>query len=156
VVGPDSRPTSGVWRIGTQLVMSKDAVLPYVCVKTNRPADDWLRRNLYWHNSWIYLLILISIWVYVIVALIVRQKATINVGLCRERIVRRRWTITGAWLAVVLGTTMLFVGINVAQPGNSAWAAVPAGLILVLAGAIVGAFQARIVTPAKITKEYVW
>jgi hypothetical protein len=154
--GPDARPGHGVWRDGDRLVMTKDAQLPFVCIKTNRPADEWLRRNLYWHSSWIYLLILISIWVYVVVALIVRQSAKINVGLCRERIIRRRWTIWLAWLAVVGGVVLIFTGLANSQPGNSAWVASVAGLILVLAGAIAGATMARIVAPTRITKEYVW
>ncbi|MGE5191571.1 MAG: hypothetical protein ACM3U2_03660 [Deltaproteobacteria bacterium] len=154
--GPDARPGHGVWRDGNRLVMTKDAQLPFVCVKTNRPADAWLLRKLYWHNAWIYLLILISIWAYVIVALIVRQSAKINVGLCRDQIIRRRWTIAGAWLAVVGGVVMIFVGVANSQPGNAAWVASVAGLILVLAGAIAGATLARIVAPTRITKQYVW
>jgi predicted RNA-binding Zn-ribbon protein involved in translation (DUF1610 family) len=155
--GPDGRSGGGVWRDGNRLVMTKDAQLPFVCVKTNRPADAWLLRKLYWHNAWIYLLILISIWVYVIVALIVRQSATINVGLCREQIMRRRWTIAGAWLAVVGGVVMIFVGFANSQPGNGAWLVVSlAGLILLLVGAIAGATLARIVAPTRITKQYVW
>jgi predicted RNA-binding Zn-ribbon protein involved in translation (DUF1610 family) len=154
--GPDARPGHGVWRDGNRLVMTKGAQLPFVCVKTNRPAVQWLRRNLYWHSSWIYLLILISIWVYVIVALIVRQSAKINIGLCRERIIRRRWAIAVAWLAVVAGVVLVFTGLANSQPGNYAWIASVAGLILVLAGAVAGATTARIVAPARITKEYVW
>src|SRR5262245_24349515 len=52
VHGPDSRPGHGIWRDGNRLVMSKDAELPYVCIKTNQPADGWLRRKLYWHSPW--------------------------------------------------------------------------------------------------------
>jgi len=155
-VAPDARPGHGVWRDGERVVMTKDAQLPYVCIKTNEPADAWLRRKLYWHNSWIYLLILISLWVYVIVALIVREKADIQVGLCRERIVRRRWAIAGAWLAFVSGIVMIIAGIANSQPGNSAWILSIVGLVVLLAGAIVGATLARVVAPVRITKEYVW
>jgi len=155
-VGPDARPGHGIWRDGGRLVMTKDAQLPYICIKTNEPADAWLRRKLYWHKSWIYLLVLVSLWVYVIVALIVREKADIQVGLCRERIVRRRWMIAGAWLAVVSGVVLIFAGIANAQPGNSAWLISIVGLIALVAGALVGATLARIVVPVRITKEYVW
>jgi predicted Zn finger-like uncharacterized protein len=155
--GLDSRPGHGVWRDGNRLVMSHDAQLPYVCIKTNLPADDWLRRKLYWHNPWLYLLVLVSIWIYVIVALIVRQKADIRVGLCRAQIVRRRWVIAGAWIAVLLGIVLCIGGLaNSQPPNNSGWIVALAGLILLLAGAILGAVLARIVAPTRITKECVW
>jgi predicted RNA-binding Zn-ribbon protein involved in translation (DUF1610 family) len=156
-VGPDARPGHGVWRDGARLVMTKDAQLPYTCIKTNQPADVWLRRKLYWHNSWLYLLVLISLWIYVIVALIVRQKADIQVALCRERLIRRRWAIAGAWLAAILGIVLIVGGLASIQPGNSVGGLISlAGLIALLAGAIVGATLARVVTPVRITKEHVW
>ena len=156
-VGPDARPGHSIWRDGNRLVMTKDAQLPYTCIKTNQPADAWLRRKLYWHKPWIYLLFLISLWVYIIVALIVRQKADIQVALCRERVVRRRWAIAGAWLAAVAGMVLIIFGIANIQPGDSTGGLVSlAGLIILLAGAIVGATLARIVIPVRITKEYVW
>ena len=155
--GPDSRPGHGVWRDGKRLVMSHDAQLPYVCIKTNLPADDWLRRKLYWHNPWIYLLVLVSIWIYVIVALVVRQKADIRIGLCHAQIVRRRWVIALAWMAVLLGIVLCIGGIaNSQPPGNSGWAVALLGLIVLLVGAVLGAVLARIVAPIRITKEYVW
>lgn len=155
-VGPDSRPGHGIWRDGNQLVMTKEAQLPFVCIKTNQPADGWLRRKLYWHNPWIYALILVSIWIYAIVALIVRQKADIQVGLCRERIVRRRWTIAGAWFAVFLGAALIVIGGVTAQDNDLIWLLIIAGLVTILTGAIVGATIARIVAPTRITKQYVW
>jgi DNA-directed RNA polymerase subunit M/transcription elongation factor TFIIS len=157
-VGPDSRPGHGLWRQGNQLVMTKDAQLPYVCIKTNRPADAWMRRNLYWHRPWIYLLILLSVWMYIIVALIVRQSAKIQVPLCRERIARRRWTIAAAWLAVVGGIVMMIIGFASGnnRPSDGLVALILIGVFVSLAGAIAGAVLARIVVPARITKEYVW
>jgi hypothetical protein len=153
---PDSRPGHGVWRQGNQLVMTKDAQLPYVCIKTNRPAETWLRRNLYWHNPWIYLLILLSIWIYIIVALIVRKRADIQVPLCRERIVRRRWTIAGAWLLILSGVLLMIAGFGNAQPDNLGAMVGVAGTLVLLTGAIAGVALARIVTPARITQDYVW
>lgn len=155
--GLDSRPGHGVWRDGKRLVMSHDAQLPFVCIKTNLPADNWLRRKLYWHNPWIYLLLLVSIWVYVIVALIVRQKADIQVGLCRAQTVRRRWVIAWAWIAFLLGIVLAIGGIaNSQPPNNNGWIISLAGLIVLLGGAILGVVLARIVAPIRITKEYVW
>jgi predicted RNA-binding Zn-ribbon protein involved in translation (DUF1610 family) len=155
-VGLDSRPGHGIWREGNRMVLSKGAQLPFVCVKTNVPADDWLRRKLYWHRSWIYLLVLISLWLYVIVALIVRRKADIQVGLCRAQVVRRRWVIAGAWLSVVGGIILCIFGIANSRPNNSSWAFAVLGLVVVLAGALYGAIQSRIVAAVRITEDYAW
>jgi len=155
-VGPDSRPGHGVWREGNRMVMSKGAPLPFICVKTNVPADDWLRRKLYWHTSWIYLFILISLWLYVIIALLVRKKADVQVGLCRAQILRRRWVIAIAWLSVVGGAFLCAFGIAESRPDNSSWAFAVLGLVLVIAGALYGAIQSRIVAAVRITDDYAW
>lgn len=155
-LGPDARPTSGVWRDGNRLVMSKDARLPYICVKTNKAADGWLRRKLSWHNPLIYLSILGGLLIYVVLALVLRHTADIQIGLCRERILRRRWMIAGAWLAAVMGLVLIAVGIANAQPGNSAWIVSVVGVVTLLAGLLIGAILVPVVTPARITSRYVW
>lgn len=151
---PARHPEGSIWRTEKELVMTKDAVLPYVCVKTNKPADAWLRRKLYWHPAWIYLLILISLWIYVIVALIIRQKADIQVPLCREQMVRRRWAIAGAWLGTLLGLVLMFAGFVVAD--DVGVILVVCGLLTILVSALTGAILSRIVRPTRITKEYIW
>ena len=154
--GEDDRGTFGVWRDGNRLVMSKDAQLPYICIKTNRPATAWLRRKLYWHHPAIYLTILISIWIYVIVALIVRKKADIQVGLSAESFSRRRWSIAGGWLGFLLGAGLFVVGIAESRPTNDLIFLVPAGLLIGLIAAAVGATLASIVRPTRITDKFVW
>ncbi len=156
-LGPDSRPSSGVWRDGNRLVMSKDAQLPYVCIKTNKAADGWLRRKLSWHTPWIYLSILLGLLFYVILALVLRHTADIRIGLCRERINRRRWTIAGAGWTAIVGTALMVIGIANSRPDNSAWiVTIIVGALTLLAGLLVGAIFVPIVTPARITKQYVW
>src|SRR5947209_12297282 len=65
----------GLWRDGKTLVVHKGASLPDRCIKCNEPAEGLsLNRKLVWHQPWLYLLIIPSIWIYAVVALIVRQK----------------------------------------------------------------------------------
>ena len=74
----------GVWRHFSQLVMTKDAQLPDRCTVCNAPANGLrLKRNLYWHPPAWYLLICAGLLFYAIAALIVRKKASIEIGLCR-------------------------------------------------------------------------
>ncbi|HUY92595.1 MAG TPA: hypothetical protein VMV10_27900, partial [Pirellulales bacterium] len=60
-----AEPGDGVWRDGAVLAMHKRAVLPDRCVKCNRPAGGGrLKRSLSWHHPAWFLLILISLWIY--------------------------------------------------------------------------------------------
>jgi len=79
----------GVWQEGRILVAAQNAVLPNRCVKCNDVAADKLKRTFYWHPPAWYLLILINIIVYAIVAAIIRKKAILEVGLCDRHRSRR-------------------------------------------------------------------
>jgi len=157
-VGQDGSPSVGIWKDGKRLVMSKTAQLPNVCVKTNLPADAWLRRKLYWHQPAIYVLILISPVIYAIVALIVRQKADIRVGLCAERIKRRRWIMAGAWLVGLTGIGLMVLGIRLSgpRPDDAAPFLILGGVMTGIVAAIVGITLTRVVRPERITRDYVW
>ena len=151
------KPIDGIWRDGKRLVMTKTAVLPNVCVKTNRPAEGWLRRKMYWHHPALYILAVSPI-IYIIVALIVRQQADIRVGLCAERFQRRRWIMAGAWVVGLAGIGLLALGIRLAGPGpnDTAPFLMLGGFLVSIIAAIVGITLTRIVTPERITKNYVW
>src|SRR5262245_61597309 len=157
-VGVDGKPLVGIWRDGKKLVMTKMAELPNVCVKTNQPADGWLRRKMYWHQPAIYVLLVISPVIYAIVALIVRQKADIRVGLCADRIKRRRWSMAVAVLFGLAGVGLFVMGIRLAgpQPDDVAPFLMLGGVVVAIIAAIVGVTLTRIVRPERITKDYVW
>ena len=151
----------GVWRDGNQLVMRKNAELPARCVKTNAPTDRTLRRQLYWHNPLLYLMLIFpGLCIYVIVALIVRKSADIQVGLSPEGFRSRRWGIAIGWLSFLLGAVVFFVGVANSEsnrnPANNWWIAIIAGLLGGLIGIIVGVVKSRIVAPTKITDSHVW
>lgn len=154
--GADGYAIEGVWRAGNRLVMAKEALLPAICVQTNQPTAERLRRRLYWHNPWIYLLLLpgCGLLPYVIVALIVREKADIMIGLCRERIVRRRWIIFGAWIGVFLGIGICATGGQLGiDVSPVVWIT---GLLVQVVSMIGGVILSRIVAPTRITSRYVW
>jgi predicted RNA-binding Zn-ribbon protein involved in translation (DUF1610 family) len=151
---PARHPYGGLWRAADELVMTKDAELPFVCIKTNQPADAWLRRKLYWHSGWIYLLILISLWIYLLVALIVQQKADIQIALCRDQIARRRWATAGGWLGALLGILLMIAGFN--ADGAAVPVLIMTGIVLMLVSVITGLVMSRMVRATRITKDYVW
>ena len=144
----------GVWRDGQRLVMRKLALLPDRCVKCNAPAHGRrLRRNLSWHNRWIYLLILISILIYVIVALCVRQTAKIDVAICERHLSKRRSGIAAGWLVFLLSVG-LFVAAFVPREPNPLL--ILSAMILFLVSLIYAVAVSRLVVPTLIDQEYVW
>jgi hypothetical protein len=155
-----AEPGGGIWREGKLLVMHKNAVLPDRCVKCNQPAYGRLKRSLSYHHPALYLLILASIWIYIIVALIVRHTAKIEIGLCERHRSKRRRAIAMSWLLVVGGIAAIIAGIGLGDNrGATPWIALTlllGGVIAFLVGLIYTAFVVPPVAPHKIDKEYVW
>jgi hypothetical protein len=146
---------SGVtaWRNQKVLVMIPDSALPPRCVKCNEPAHEPTKlRKVYWHNPAVYLLILINIIIYAIVAAIVRKRARVAAGLCAAHKKRRRLALTFAWIGLLLGPAL--IGMGVADSSLAVAAAV--GALVTLGGAIAGIVMARVVYAQKIDKNYVW
>ena len=141
-----------VWRDAKTLVMLPGAVLPDRCVKCNAPADAPTKnRKVYWHHWGIYLVVLINIIFYAIVALIVRKKAVVAPGLCARHKTRRAVALAIGWTGVLGGLALLFVGI--AQTIDPAFALL--GLLLMLFAAIELIAFGRIVYPTRIDSDYV-
>src|SRR5262249_21997100 len=111
--GAPAAVTSGaIWRHRRQMILRSDTPLPDLCLRCNAPANGYrLKRQLYWHSPGYYLLILASILIYLIVALCVRKRAVLHIGLCETHRTQRRWFIAATWLAVLLGLAMLILGI---------------------------------------------
>ena len=149
---PPPQPVGLAWRSNRQMILRPETALPDRCVRCNAPANGFrLKRNLYWHPPLYYLLILINILVYAIVALCIRKKAVIHIGLCETHRAQRKWFIAGSWLAALLGLILLIAGI--AENGGYL---ILFGIILLLGAAICGAAKGPVVSPAKIDREFVW
>ncbi len=147
---------AGLWREGSLLVMHRNARLPDRCVKSNQPAHGRLRRKLQWHHPAIYLLILVALLIYVIVAIVMTKRATIYIGLSEEWFVRRRRAIATAWLMALAGIGSFVGGIALVDQHPQAGWLILLGLVLVLAGAVWGIVKATLVTPKRITDEHIW
>jgi len=159
---PAVDPGGGVWRDGKLLVMHKQAVLPDRCVKCNQPAGGRrLKRSLSWHHPGYFLAVLAGVWVYIIVALVVRHTAKIEIGMCEVHR-RKRWqAIATSWLLVLVGILAIFGGGSlIDSPANVlAWLGpwfLFGGIALFVAGLIYAVTVVPPVAPQKIDKEYVW
>lgn len=106
--------------------------LPPRCVVCNGAVAQPVKaRTFYWHTPWLYLLLLLNVLIFALVALVVRKKAVLSPGWCEEHLTARQRRIKGFMAAAAgltaVGTFMLVVQ---HQPG---WALlmIPA-IILVL------------------------
>jgi hypothetical protein len=145
--------TTGIWRSRDRLVSSTTgAEFPDRCVRCNEPANGYrLKRTLSWHPPLVYLTVLINVLIYVVVALCIRKKAVLMIGLC-ERHRKQRATLMGiGWLLGLGGLAML--GMGIMRPGL----VLAFGILSVLAGLVVALLRAtRVVYPTKIDKERAW
>ncbi len=147
---------SSIYRNGGQLVMHKRAVLPDICVKTNIPTTRRLRRKMYWHSPLYYLLAPVALLLYVIVALIVRQTANISVPITDE-VYRKRWKWIGiGWLGSICSIVGTIAAAIEMERGSFMIIVFLFALVSIFVFAITGAMFSAIVSPAKITKNYVW
>jgi ribosomal protein L40E len=148
---PPQMPGHGVWRERNKLVMSRDAELPPRCVKCNVPTHLRIKRKLSWHHPALYLIIIVALLIYLIVALILRKSATVEIGLCDEHQKKRRRDI---WITValaVVGALGFALAIGFEDPTYLLLA-----FLALIAALIYGIAVARVVAPAKIDDRFVW
>jgi hypothetical protein len=145
-------PGSGVWRDMSKMIVSKGAQLPARCVKCNAPAPGpRLKKKLTWHHPAIYLLILVALLIYFIVAMILRKTAVLELGLCEEHMAKHRRNVLITWVLILLGIGG-FVLAFIIENNNFVFI----GFLLLLAGVIYAVVAVRIVTPAKIDDKFAW
>jgi hypothetical protein len=146
----DAAPVAGTaWRDGKLLVTLLEAELPHRCVKCNEPCDPPKKpRTIYWHHPGIYLLILVALLIYLIVALVARRTARISVGLCERHRNKRRLVIGSAWSGVIAGFLIMVWGFN----DGPALAAL-FGFLLWLGSMFYGVLASRIIWAKRIDKQ---
>lgn len=152
VVG--NHPFAGLWRQGNLLVMHKLAPLPEICLLSNQPATRRLKRTMYWHHPAIYIA-MISPVIYIILALIFQKNATIEIALTEEWFARRRRRLFFAWGVGLLGLGLFTSAIALGNSDLTPWALLFAS-VLSLAALIYGLIACRLITPQRITDQYVF
>ena len=146
----NSAPDS-VWRNHAVLIMTRQALLPDRCIKCNEPAGRKLKRRVSWHHPALYILILGGALFYVLLALIMRKTAIIEVGLCEDHSAVRRRDIVITWTLGLLSLGSFFVA---SQLEDLTFAGI--GGLLILATAVYGAVRVNLVAPTKIDENFVW
>jgi hypothetical protein len=109
-------PAGGLRRDGDLLLVGRGATLPPYCVKCGQPAEKFVSKNFGWHSPWLYLLILLNVLIYAIIATVVMKRMKLDVPLCAEH--RRRRTRL-LWAGGLLLAGALPLGITIGVMGNS-------------------------------------
>lgn len=155
---PQPGAMQGLWRKGNILVMHKMAPLPPICVKSGQPATQWLKRSMQWHPQWIALTIFAGLLVYVILAMIMMQRATIHIGLTDEWMARRKTRMMIAWLlglgSVAIGVLGIVIAANTDR--SEFIGLLPIAIFLLLGALIYGQYACSLVRPQRITDQYVF
>ena len=94
-----------MWRDGSLLVMTHDADLPYICIKTGQPASGWLNRTLYWHPRSVFLYLLLGP-LYLLMAALLYRCVRIHIALSPACFYVRH---ACALAAVILGFGVFFL-----------------------------------------------
>ncbi|HMC11568.1 MAG TPA: hypothetical protein VKH44_09770 [Pirellulaceae bacterium] len=151
-------PFAGLWRQGKLLVMHKRAPLPDICLKSNQPATRRLKRKLQWHHPAIALTILAGLLVYIILAVVLTKRATIYVALTDEWFAIRWRRILYAWLVALLSVVLFIVGVAFVDQANTPIPAfsIIGSCLLFLCGLIYGQYAPSLVSPKRMTDDYIW
>lgn len=145
-------PKNTIWRSGKNLVAPLDCTLPARCIKCNEPtSEEPIKRKLYWHSPAYYLALLLNVIVYVIIAMCVRKKATVQFYVCKKHRVARRNAILTSWGLVIVGFFITGVGIS-----QNLGLAVLGGILFSLSGLIYGVIRSRYLFATKINLEHSW
>jgi hypothetical protein len=141
-----------IWREGKKVVVLDGTRFPARCVKCNEPTNTPpLVRRLYWHTAWIYLLLFVSVLIYVVVAIIIRKRATVEYHLCPAHLARRRNFVIGVWACLLLTIGCFVLAIAESQ----SWLAGVA-LLLLIVSLVLGMFGVRALATVKIDNGTVW
>ena len=140
-----------VWREGKNVVALDGTTFPPRCVKCNGLASPKpFNARLFWHHPALFLLVFAGFLFYLIAALVVRKRATVEVYLCAQHWQRRRVATGAVWILLIAGLVTFFGGLT----SGSAWALLGAGLILV--SIFVSLAGVRVVAARRIKDRTVW
>lgn len=145
----------GPWREGSQVVVRKDAPLPDRCVKCCEPSMKTIKKRLYWHSPFLYILALSPL-IYIIVALCVRKTMTVWIPLCATCSGRRLRNIWIAWGFFLVSVVLFVFGVRELNQNDSLGGILMAsafGVFLLMLFWILGT---RLIYPKKIDQKYGW
>jgi hypothetical protein len=150
----------GLWRQGDRVVATREIDLGDACVKCGAGCDGWRwNKTLYWHEPWVYALIIPGVLIYAICALVLRKSAKVSAGLCPVHRKRRYTGIFLVWTLSLLGLGCFIGGIGVSANSKTPELGVAilfAGIAMWIIAAVISSVMTRVLVPKKIDEHYAW
>ncbi len=138
------------WRDGKELVVRPGCTLPGRCIKCNEPATEPMQHaRFYWHHPALYLVALVNLLIYLVIALFVRRRTPVTLGLCERHRARQRMSIVASVAGSLAGLGLVAFGITREAPGASV-----AGVVLLLASVACGIVGSRVLVVTRIGENY--
>ncbi|HEY0505297.1 MAG TPA: hypothetical protein VGD42_17580 [Lysobacter sp.] len=137
------------WRDGRQLVVRPGCTLPGRCIKCNEPAEQLTGRSFYWHHPGLYVVALLNLLIYAVIALVVRKRTRVTVGLCRRHRSRRLLSLAVATVGTATGLALLFMAF-----ADESYVVGAIGSAVTLASLVFGIVGARVLVVARIGENY--
>ncbi|MGC4001737.1 MAG: hypothetical protein QM811_00680 [Pirellulales bacterium] len=108
--------------VGDELSVPAIAALPPTCVFCNEPVQPstYKSRALYYMNPLFYLLVLLNILIFAIVAICVRKKCQLTFGYCQTHARKRALWLTVAAVLMISAIGMFFYAANQRRGGEVA------------------------------------
>ena len=95
--------------------------LPPPCVKCGAPANGKpVTKTFSWHHPALYLVALVGLVIYVIVAMIVRKSIRLTVPLCASHAQKRSMAVILSWVIPLIGVADAFILPNLGMDGGVA------------------------------------
>lgn len=147
-----------ITRRGSRLIIpvppaGQAAVLPpATCIRCGAPADGQpITKTYYWHHPALYLIILVALLIYVVVAMVVRKSIKVTVPLCAQHRQRRSIGVTLAWVLPVIGIADAFI---LPQFNVDTGIVVLVVIALILAGLVIWGVVGSPIHPKRIDQFY--
>lgn len=136
------------------MIASHGAILPPYCVKCGRPADlNSFSRKFSWHPQWIYIFVLLALLLYVIIALAMSKRMTLQLPLCARHLEKyKSLRIAAAILLLGCIPEMIFAGTYL--PEAYMGYGYSAGILALLAGLVCLIMSGTVLRPTFIDQNY--
>ncbi len=143
--------SEGMWRKGKTLITHRYPEFPDTCIKCGQPASGYRKKvKLARHHPAVFLLVLLGLLIYVIVALVVRKKAVVEVGLCPEHRGKLKQFWNGGLFSIAIAlATLVFADSPNRGPS------VLLAMLLILLG-VTSLLASRSLSASRITDDQLW
>jgi hypothetical protein len=144
----------GAWASGNLLIASHTAVLPPYCIKCGRPAEpNFISRKFSWHPPWVYIFVLLALLLYVILAVAISKRMTLQLPLCSRHLEKYK-SLRLAAVVLLLGGIPEMIIAGTYLPESSMGYGIGAGVLALIAGLVCLIMFGAVLRPTHIDQHF--